>query len=88
MVMKRIDNDGRIYIPLEFRKNLGLSIGEYVSISCNQFRISIKKTNFQNKYNDIIKKIVIPFDNIFSCNIVVVDRNKIIYSSNKMLKKR
>ena len=82
---RRIDNLGRISIPVDIRKKINLELDDYVNISCKEDSVIIKKVNFNNEFNMIINSTLIPFQRCYQCDIVFVDKEKIIYSSIKKI---
>lgn len=82
-VTRRIDELGRIVIPKEVRKNLGIREGEFLEIFVDDNKIILQKQmaifrsmNFLASVFDIVL-------NIYELNIIVTDRDSIIFDSDK-----
>ena len=86
-VVRRIDELGRIVIPKEIRKNLGIREGESLEIYVDNNKLIMQKyskiDNHQNNIKDIIKFI----SDAFNININFYDREKLIYYTSDILGK-
>lgn len=51
----KIDNLGRITIPAEFRRNLGINTGDDVKITLEDGKIVVQKNSGKN-YDDLLKQ--------------------------------
>ena len=81
-IVRKIDSLGRIVIPKEIRKNLGIKDGETLEIFLEEERIVLSKCSSLNsieKYSSIISDIVY---NITKKNIIITD-NSLVLSTNK-----
>lgn len=81
-IVRKIDSLGRIVIPKEIRKNLGIKDGEILEIFLEEERIVLSKCSSLNsieKYSSIISDIVY---NITKKNIIITD-NCLVLSTNK-----
>lgn len=81
-IVRKIDSLGRIVIPKEIRKNLGIKDGETLEIFLEEERIVLSKCSSLNsieKYSSIISDIVY---NITKKNIIITD-NCLVLSTNK-----
>ena len=79
-VIRRIDELGRIVIPKEIRRNLGIRDGENIEIFIDDNSIILKKhSRLANTY-DIINKIGVLTQDIMNYNIIITDREKVILS--------
>ena len=82
-VTRKIDELGRIVIPKEIRKNLGIRDGETLEIFTNEDSIILKKYFEVRKYEDLSSKLCELIKNIYNVDLVITDREKVITSSNK-----
>lgn len=81
-IVRKIDSLGRIVIPKEIRKNLGIKDGEILEIFLEEEKIVLSKCSSLNsieKYSSIISDIVY---NITKKNIIITD-NCLVLSTNK-----
>lgn len=81
-VTRKIDELGRIVIPKEIRRNLGIRDGESLEIYTDDENIILKKHSQIKKYEDIGAKISELISNIFDVEIIITDREKVIATSN------
>ncbi len=82
-VVRRIDELGRIVLPKEIRRNLGIRDGENLEIFVEDQTIVLKKYSKLKDYNDIIESICELTNNIYNINFIVTDRDKVIYAKNQ-----
>lgn len=82
-VTRKIDELGRIVIPKEIRKNLGIRDGEALEIFTSEDSIILKKYFEIRKYEDLSSKLCELIKNIYNVDLVITDREKVITSSNK-----
>ncbi len=82
-VTRKIDELGRIVIPKEIRKNLGIRDGETLEIFTDENGIILKKYFEVRKYEDLSTKLCELIKNIYNVDLVITDREKVITSSNK-----
>lgn len=82
-VTRKIDELGRIVIPKEIRKNLGIRDGEALEIFISEDSIILKKYFEVRKYEDLSSKLCELIKNIYNVDLVITDREKVITSSNK-----
>ena len=82
-VTRKIDELGRIVIPKEIRKNLGIRNGEALEIFTNEDSIILKKYFEVRKYEDLSGKLCELIKNIYNIDLVITDREKVITSSNR-----
>ena len=82
-VTRKIDELGRIVIPKEIRKNLGIRNGEALEIFTNEDSIILKKYFEVRKYEDLSGKLCELIKNIYNVDLVITDREKVITASNK-----
>lgn len=84
-VTRKIDELGRIVIPKEIRKNLGIRDGEALEIFTSEDSIILKKYFEVRKYEDLSSKLCELIKNIYNVDLVITDREKVITSSNKYI---
>ena len=82
-VTRKIDELGRIVIPKEIRKNLGIRDGETLEIFTSEDSIILKKYFEVRKYEDLSNKLCELIKNIYNVDLVITDREKVVTSSNK-----
>lgn len=80
-VTRKIDELGRIVIPKEIRKNLGIRDGESLEIFTENDSIILKKHFIMEKYEQLSKKLCESIYNIYKINVIITDREKVIASS-------
>lgn len=81
-VIRKIDELGRIVLPKEIRRNLGIRDGENIEIFVDNDSIILKKYSKIKGYNEIVNSICDIVRNVYNLNLIVTDRDKVIYSSN------
>ena len=82
-VTRKIDELGRIVIPKEIRKNLGIRDGETLEIFTSEDSVILKKYFEVRKYEDLSSKLCELIKNIYNVDLVITDREKVITASNK-----
>lgn len=88
-ITRRIDELGRIVIPKEVRKNLGIREGEFLEIFVDDNKIILQKQMAISSGINFLSSILDIVLNIYELNIIVTDRDSIIYSKDKnMLKSK
>lgn len=80
-VIRRIDELGRIVIPKEIRRNLGIRDGENIEIYIEDDEILLKKYNRMSNFFDLAKNLCEIIYNDFNYKIMISDREKIIASN-------
>lgn len=80
-VTRKIDELGRIVIPKEIRKNLGIRDGESLEIYTSNDSIILKKYYEVKKLEDVCDKLCEMIKNIYDVNIIITDREKVVSSS-------
>lgn len=84
-MQKKLDNLGRVVIPQEFRKQLNLKNNDFVEIDCTKDTIIIKKNTLKNKFDYIIKSVLKPLYEAYNYNIIMTNKDKVLYSKDKSL---
>lgn len=87
-VTRKIDELGRIVIPKEIRKNLGIRDGESLEIYTSDDSIILKKYYEVKKLEDVCDKLCEMIKNIYDVNILITDREKVVSSSISNYKDR
>jgi len=79
-VIRKIDELGRIVLPKEIRRNLGIRDGENLEIFVENDHILLKKYSKMQDYSEIVKNIGSVVDNIYDFKMIITDRDKVLYS--------
>ena len=83
-VTRKIDELGRIVIPKEIRKNLGIRDGEALEIFTSEDSIILKKYFEVRKYEDLSSKLCELIKNIYNVDLVITSSNKEIVENTKL----
>ncbi len=82
-VIRRIDELGRIVIPKEIRRHLGIRDGESLEIFTEEDRIILKKHSKVLEYSDLSHKLCEIVPSVMDFGMIITDRDKIVsFSSN------
>lgn len=81
-IVRRMDELGRIVIPIEIRKVLNINIGEPLEFSIIENNIIIKKREIDNSNYNLIGDISKVLNSSIDGDYFITDREKIIASSN------
>lgn len=82
-VIRRIDELGRIVIPKEIRRHLGIREGENLEIFTEENQIILKKYSKMLEYGDFSSKLCEIIPSSMDLGLVITDRDKVVsYSSN------
>ena len=79
-VIRKIDELGRIVLPKEIRRNLGIRDGENLEIFVENDHILLKKYSKMQDYSEIVKNLASIVDNTYNFKIIITDRDKVLYS--------
>lgn len=79
-VIRKIDELGRIVLPKEIRRNLGIRDGENLEIFVENDHILLKKYSKMQDYSEIVKNLATIVDNTYDFKIIITDRDKVLYS--------
>lgn len=79
-VIRRIDELGRIVIPKEIRRNLGIRDGENVEIFTENDSIILKKYNRMESINNLASILTEIIYNDFNYKIIITDHEQVISS--------
>ncbi len=80
-VIRRIDELGRIVLPKEIRRHLGIREGENLEIFVENDRVILKKYSKIKDYRETIENICELITNVYDINLLVTDRDRVIYSN-------
>lgn len=80
-VIRKIDELGRIVIPKELRRALGIRDGENMEIFVSNDGICLKKYSFISSINNYAIELVQLFHDIFGYDVILFNESKVIYSS-------
>ncbi len=84
-VIRKIDELGRIVLPKEIRRNLGIRDGENLEIFVENDHILLKKYSKMQDYSEIVKNLANIVDNTYNFKIIITDRDKVLYSGVKSI---
>ncbi len=85
-VIRKIDELGRIVLPKEIRRNLGIRDGENLEIFVENDHIVLKKYSKMQDYSEIVKNLANIVDNTYDFKIIITDRDKALYSGVDKIK--
>ncbi len=80
-VIRRIDELGRIVLPKEIRRNLGIREGENLEIFVEEDKVILKKYSKIKDYKETIHKIGNLVTQVYEMNLIITDRDKIVYAN-------
>ena len=80
-VVRRIDELGRIVIPKEIRRNLGIRDGENIEIFTDNDSIILKKYYRMSTNTDLATTLSELIYNTFNDKVIITDREKVIAAS-------
>ncbi len=80
-MIRRIDELGRIVLPKEIRRNLGIRDGENLEIFVEEEKIVLQKFSKIKDFNEIIKGICNCVNMVYREKIIVTDRDKVVYTN-------
>ncbi len=81
-ITRKIDELGRIVIPKEIRKNLGIRDGESLEIYTNEDSIILRKHSQMEKFQNLGVKLAEIIATIFKVEVIITDREKVIVATN------
>lgn len=81
-VIRRIDELGRIVVPKEIRRSLGIKDGEDLEIFVDQNGIYLKKHSRIMNYQEMIEQLRDVTEEEMHLNLCMIDREKVLVSSN------
>ncbi len=87
-IVRKIDNLGRIVIPIELRKRLKIDQNDDIEIKIEDNKIVLSKYNKLSELNNILYLMSKSYNNLTGINIIVTDKERIIYSNKKIYKNK
>lgn len=84
-IIRRVDELGRIVIPVELRKYLNIKEGEYLEFSIKDESIILNKKSIIKQNSNIFNSIEKSMSGIIDGDYIITDREKVLYSSDKSL---
>lgn len=84
-ISRRVDELGRIVIPIEIRRLLSIKDGENLEFSVDNGALILKKINIIDNNLVIINNISNSLEKVMDGEFIVTDRDKVIAASNKDL---
>ena len=82
-VIRRIDELGRIVIPKEIRRHLGIREGENLEIFTEENQIILKKYSKMLEYGDLSSKLCEIVPSTMDLGLIITDRDKVVsFSTN------
>ena len=82
-VIRRIDELGRIVIPKEIRRNLGIKAFEQLEIFIEDESVILKKYSSLNRLVRLANVLVDIIGNTFDLNIFITDRERVVSINGK-----
>ncbi len=80
-IIRKIDELGRIVLPKEIRRTLGIKDGEDLEIFVDHQGIYLQKHSRLLLYDDLVKELCELASSEMNFNIMITDREKVIASS-------
>ncbi len=80
-VIRRIDELGRIVLPKEIRRNLGIREGENLEIFVEDDKVILKKHSKIKDYKETIYTICEMVTSVYDVNLLVTDRDRFVYAN-------
>ena len=87
-IVRKIDNLGRIVIPIELRKRLKIDQYDDIEIKIENNKIVLSKYNKLSELNNILYLMSKSYNNLTGINIIVTDKERIIYSNKEIYKNK
>ncbi len=81
-IIRRIDELGRVVIPKEIRKVLGIRDGENLEIFVDDNKIVLKKHLIMQSLVDLSNQMIIICSSVLDSKLLITDREKIISTSD------
>lgn len=79
-VIRKIDELGRIVLPKEIRRNLGIRDGENLEIFVENDHVLLKKYSKMQDYSEIVKNLATIVNDTYDFKIIITDRDKVLFS--------
>ncbi len=84
-VVRKIDELGRIVLPKEIRRNLGIKDGESLEIFVDEKGVYLQKYSKISNLKEISKELCIDIFDVMKINVLITNRDQVIASSKKEL---
>lgn len=84
-IVRRVDELGRVVIPIEIRRLLGIKEGESLEFLINNGCIELRKKLITDGNYDFFSKIFSKLDEVVEEEYFLTDREKIFHASDKRL---
>ncbi len=84
-VVRKIDELGRIVLPKEIRRNLGIKDGESLEIFVDEKGIYLQKFSKIYDLKELGNNICQDIKDIMNINLIITDRDKIVSAFNEQL---
>ena len=81
-ITRKIDELGRVVIPKEIRRNLGIRDGESLEIFTDEDSIILKKHSQMERFEEMGAKLGEIINTIFKVDVIITDREKVIVATN------
>ena len=85
-IIRRVDELGRIVIPVEIRRVVGIKVGENLEFNVLNQEIILKKTSCINNNEIFFNEIFNDLSELIDGNVIITDREKIFKSRDKNLR--
>lgn len=84
-IVRKVDELGRIVIPVEIRKSLNIKEGDNLEFNINDNGIFLSKKSLIKQNISILSDIEKSLSFIVDGEYIITDREKVLFSSNKSL---
>lgn len=84
-IIRKVDELGRIVIPIELRKTLNIKSGDILEFNVNSNSLSLTKISMPKTKLDLIKSIHLSLSNTIDGDYIISDREKVLFSTNNRM---
>ena len=84
-IMRKIDELGRVVIPVEIRKYLNIKNGENIEFTIDNDVILLQKKSSSKQNLKVLEDIERVLCSVIDGDYIITDRDKVLFSSNKEL---
>ena len=85
-LVRKIDELGRIVVPKEIRRSLGIKDGEEMEIYIDESSIILKKFQRLLTFKDLLFNYVGLFDKVMPVSLIITDRDNVILTNKSEYK--
>ena len=85
-LVRKIDELGRIVVPKEIRRSLGIKDGEEMEIYIDESSIILKKFQRLLTFKDLLFNYVGLFDKVMPISLIITDRDSVILTNKSEYK--